>query len=39
LGIEVKQGAEGITLSQGSYAKKILEKGGLEDCKSCQVPM
>jgi hypothetical protein len=39
LGIEVKQGAEGITMSQGSYASKILEKGGFEDCKSCQVPM
>ena len=28
LGIEVKQDEKGITLSPGSYAQKILEKGG-----------
>ena len=39
LGIEVKQKEEGITLSQGSYALKILEKGGMLDCNPCQVPM
>jgi hypothetical protein len=39
LGIEVKQSDEGISLFQGSYAKKILEKGGLLDCNPCQVPM
>jgi hypothetical protein len=39
LGIEMKQECEGITLSQSSYAKKILEKGGLEDFKSGQVLM
>lgn len=39
LGIEVKQNVEGITLSQGSYAKKILEKAGMVDCNSCEVPM
>jgi hypothetical protein len=39
LGIEVKHGSEGVTLSQGNYAKKILEKAGLEDCRSCVVPM
>jgi hypothetical protein len=39
LGIEVKQGSEGITLSHSSYAKKLLEKGGMEDCKSGQLPM
>jgi hypothetical protein len=37
LGIEVKQSDEGISLSQGSYAKKILEKGGLLDCNPSQV--
>jgi hypothetical protein len=26
-------------LTQGSYAKKILEKGGLLDCNPCLVPM
>jgi hypothetical protein len=39
LGIEVKQGDEGISLSQGNYAKKILEKAGMDGCKSCVVPM
>jgi hypothetical protein len=38
LGIEVKQEHEGITLSQGSYARKILEKGML-GCNPVQVPM
>jgi len=38
LGIEVKQG-EGITLSQGSYAGKILEKAGMVECNACDVPM
>jgi hypothetical protein len=39
LGIEVKQGVEGITLSQGSYAGKILEKSGMVECNACDVPM
>jgi hypothetical protein len=39
LGIEVKQSKEGISLSQGCYARKILEKGGMKECNSCQVPM
>jgi hypothetical protein len=39
LGIEVKQSDDGISLTQGSYAKKILEKGGLLDCSPCLVPM
>jgi hypothetical protein len=32
LGIEVRQGVDGITLSQGAYACKILEKVGLAGC-------
>jgi hypothetical protein len=39
LGIEVKHVREGISLSQGCYARKILEKEGMKDCNSCQVPM
>jgi hypothetical protein len=39
LGIEVKQGADGIYLSQGAYVRKILEKNGLTDCNPCQFPM
>jgi hypothetical protein len=39
LGIEVKQHVDGIPLSQESYARKILEKSGMEDCNPCEVPM
>jgi hypothetical protein len=39
LEIEVKHDEAGISLSQGSYAGKILEKCGLEDCNPCRVPM
>lgn len=39
LGIEVNQEEDGITLSQGSYARKILEKGGMLECNPVQVPM
>jgi hypothetical protein len=39
LGIEVKQTSDGIFLSQGSYGKKILEKGGLLGWNPCLVPM
>jgi hypothetical protein len=38
LGIEVNQSVDGISLTQGCYAKKILEKGGLLDYP-CLVPM
>lgn len=39
LGIEVKQSTEGISLSQGAYAAKILEKSGMAGCNPCHVPM
>jgi hypothetical protein len=39
LGIEVKQSAGGIMLSQGAYSLKILEKAGMARCNSCQPPM
>jgi hypothetical protein len=35
----MKQTSDGISLSQGSYAKKILEKGGLLGCNPCLVSM
>jgi hypothetical protein len=35
----VDQGEQGMTLSQGNYAMKILERYGLHDCNSCDVPM
>jgi hypothetical protein len=39
LGLEVTQGAGGITLRQGAYATKILEKAGLGACKPSVTPM
>jgi hypothetical protein len=39
LGIEVRQGERGIKLQQSAYAKKILEKVGMDDCNSCATPM
>jgi hypothetical protein len=39
LGIEVKQGAPNIALSQSTYALKIVERFGLKDCNPSQVPM
>lgn len=39
LGIEVHQSAAGISLCQSSYAAKILERSGMADCNSVQVPM
>lgn len=39
LGIEVKQSSKGISLSQGDYAVKILERSGMVGCNPCQVPM
>jgi hypothetical protein len=37
--IEVKQGGDGITLSQSSYALKILENAGMMNCNPCATPM
>ena len=39
LGIEVQQQDGQITLRQASYAKKLLQKAGMEDCNPCAVPM
>lgn len=39
LGLEVSQTDEGITLSQGAYAKKILEAAGMVGCNPSQTPM
>ena len=39
LSIEVRQSAWGITISQGAYAAKILERSGMAGCNPCQVPM
>jgi hypothetical protein len=39
LGIKVRQDAEGITLRQAYYAKKILEMAGMADCKAAATPM
>ncbi len=39
LGIEVEQVADGIRLSQKSYAQRILERAGMQGCNSCLTPM
>jgi hypothetical protein len=39
LGIEVHQGDKGISLSQTSYVKKLLEKVELRQCNPCSTPM
>jgi hypothetical protein len=39
LGIEVRQGGDGIKLSQTAYARKILEHAGMASCNSCHTPM
>ena len=39
LGIEVQQRPGVITLCQEAYAKKILERCGMEECNPFQVPM
>ena len=39
LGIEVKQGRRTITLGQAAYARKLLEKAGMQSCNLCHTPM
>jgi hypothetical protein len=39
LGIEIKQGNRSITIGQSAYARKLLEKAGLENCNPCSTPM
>jgi len=39
LGIEVKQGADGIFLCQSGYAGKVLERCGLASCNASATPM
>jgi hypothetical protein len=39
LGIEVKQSASDISLSQGAYVMKILERSDMTRCNPCHVPM
>jgi hypothetical protein len=39
LGIKVKQSASGISLSQGAYVMKILERSDMTGCNLYHVPM
>jgi hypothetical protein len=39
IGIEVKHNVSGISLSQGAYTIKLLERCGLVRCNPCQTPM
>ena len=39
LGIEVEQHAEGITIKQSAYARKVLDQFGMTECNHVRVPM
>lgn len=39
LGIEVKEEANGITLSQAKYAQDVLKRVGMLGCKPCTTPL
>jgi hypothetical protein len=39
LGIAVQQRGGTITLQQTAYAKKLLQRAGMEECNPCSVPM
>jgi hypothetical protein len=39
LGIEVKQSVSSISLNQGAYAMKILERSDMTGCNPCHVPI
>jgi hypothetical protein len=39
LGIEFQQDTSGISLSQGAYASKLLERAGMAGCNPVHVPM
>ena len=39
LDIEVRQGKQSISLGQRAYVEKLLEHGGMAECKSCATPM
>ena len=39
LGMEVKQDHDGVFISQKKYAKEILNKFHMEDCKRTSTPM
>ncbi|WVZ87388.1 hypothetical protein U9M48_034029 [Paspalum notatum var. saurae] len=39
LGIEVEQRKDGITLCQSSYARKLLERSGMGECRPNKTPM
>jgi hypothetical protein len=39
LSIDVKQGSDGISLSQEVYVCKILEHAGMRSCNLCHTPM
>lgn len=39
LGIEVEQVAGSTRLTQSAFARRILEKAGMQDCNACAMPM
>ncbi|XP_066358228.1 uncharacterized mitochondrial protein AtMg00810-like [Miscanthus floridulus] len=39
LGIKVRQEKQSVSLGQHAYAKKLLERGVMAECKPCATPM
>ncbi|XP_066355046.1 uncharacterized mitochondrial protein AtMg00810-like [Miscanthus floridulus] len=39
LDIKVRQGKQSISLGQCAYVEKLLERGGMAECKPCATPM
>ena len=39
LGIEVRQGSRAVTLGQRAYARKLLERAGMANCKPAATPI
>jgi hypothetical protein len=39
LGIEVKRSRDGLVLSQGRYAREVIERVSMTSCKSIASPM
>ena len=39
LGLQIKQGKDGIFINQAKYIKELIEKFGMDGCKSSKTPM
>ena len=39
LGVEVKEVSDGLVLNQAKYAREVLARVGMLNCKGCPTPM